>query len=107
MNTNDKQITKAMFKSNSNHPIVLYNLHRFESPINQQLSIGLLKRRSREYSRTHISIKNKFCRKCFSFKNIQRHHPDYKNPEKIMFLCRTCHYKIHVKKRKKFAGQGL
>lgn len=93
MNLNTKLLIRAENKLKTYSTKQIYNFKRFGSPINLKLSEGLLKQRARAYSRTYISNKLQFCRKCFSFKNIQRHHTDYKKPEKITFLCRKCHWK--------------
>ena len=74
-----------------------YNYAKFGSTINQKLSQGILKIRSRSYSQHRFSLKFKFCRRCFSFKVLQRHHPDYNEPRKIIILCRKCHWKCHTK----------
>lgn len=34
------------------------------------------------------------CELCGSGSNLERHHPDYKNPN-IQTLCHTCHIQIH------------
>lgn len=38
---------------------------------------------------------NDLCALCGATKNIIHHHISYK-PEKIMFVCRSCHLKIHT-----------
>ena len=44
------------------------------------------------------SIKpKKKCERCSSSIRIERHHKDYKHPEKITFLCSECHRKEHRK----------
>jgi hypothetical protein len=37
-----------------------------------------------------------FCEKCKQVKPLDRHHPDYKKPKKVMWLCRKCHGKEHA-----------
>jgi len=32
-----------------------------------------------------------FCERCFKVKKLDRHHPDYSKPLKIVWLCRRCH----------------
>jgi len=97
---NDKLITKVIHKLKGKPCKQLYNYNKFGSPINQKLSEGLLKIRSRNYSKNN-NTKLKFCRMRFSFKDIQIHHLDYKNPNKTKILCRNCHMKIHKKQNAK------
>jgi hypothetical protein len=42
------------------------------------------------------------CKQCSSTKNVQRHHPDYKHPKTIIWLCASCHRSIHTASLKKF-----
>lgn len=95
MNNNDKLITKAIYKIKGKPHKQLYNYFKFGEPINQKLSEGILKRRSRSYSGHKFSTKFKFCKRCFSFKNIERHHQNYNNPNNIIFLCKKCHLNLH------------
>jgi len=37
------------------------------------------------------------CIICGGKENIQSHHPDYSKPLEAIWLCRSCHYKIHSK----------
>lgn len=98
MYKNHKLLTKAEYKLKTNSPKTLYNYARFGKPINMKLSEGILKRRSRSYSFLNFPIKFNFCWKCFSFRKLERHHLDYKNPNKIVILCRKCHNKKYHRK---------
>lgn len=40
------------------------------------------------------------CKKCGS-KKVDAHHPDYSKPLKVIWLCRSCHAKEHLKDRRK------
>ncbi len=95
---NEKKLTKVLFKIKGKPYKKLYNYSRFNSPLNLKLSEGLLKHRSRIISRNLKKLK--ICRKCFSIKDIQYHHKDYKKPLDIEVLCRKCHMKLHKKIRK-------
>ena len=92
---NYKLIAKAENKIKGIPYKQLYNYSRFNSPINQKLSEGILKRRSRDYSKHHI--KGNTCQKCSSKENIERHHINYRQPNDVIFLCKKCHRKIHRK----------
>lgn len=35
------------------------------------------------------------CSVCGSTENVQAHHPDYKKPTEIIWLCRPCHFAEH------------
>ena len=35
------------------------------------------------------------CDACGSTQVLERHHPDYNQPLKILILCRSCHQKVH------------
>ena len=45
-------------------------------------------------------LRQKPCRHCGDA-NSQRHHPDYSRPLFVIWLCRPCHLKLHVSKRKR------
>lgn len=36
-----------------------------------------------------------FCEMCFEQKPLDRHHPNYKKPKKVRWLCRKCHAELH------------
>ena len=36
------------------------------------------------------------CKSCGSTENLDRHHPDYNDPLKIVTLCHSCHMKLHL-----------
>lgn len=40
------------------------------------------------------------CKICGSEENVEAHHEDYSKPLDILWLCSTCHHKIHVEKRR-------
>jgi len=44
----------------------------------------------------HIPIGNK-CDICGKEGNLERHHPDYLKPFKIITVCKSCHLRIHKK----------
>lgn len=35
------------------------------------------------------------CAKCGATENLERHHPDYSNPNLVITLCRACHRQEH------------
>lgn len=35
------------------------------------------------------------CAKCGSLEHLERHHPDYSNPDLVITLCRSCHRQEH------------
>lgn len=49
----------------------------------------------RKLATHHISLKDKRCEICLTYKDLQRHHPDYSEPLKVIILCRNCHNSIH------------
>ncbi|HEY3414124.1 MAG TPA: hypothetical protein VGM51_13875 [Armatimonadota bacterium] len=36
------------------------------------------------------------CEDCGAVESLQRHHPDYSQPETVVILCQDCHAKRHV-----------
>ena len=36
-----------------------------------------------------------FCERCGEDKPLERHHPDYKQPLKVVWVCHNCHSQIH------------
>jgi hypothetical protein len=60
-----------------------------------------IKYRARERVRRALKngtmIKPINCETCSSQMNLQAHHEDYKDPLMVMWLCRSCHYKLHSK----------
>lgn len=54
------------------------------------------KERAREaFNRGEIQ-KPLFCEICGQIKKLDRHHPDYSKPLKIMWICRKCHKNIKI-----------
>ena len=47
----------------------------------------------------NISLENKKCIICESTNFLVRHHEDYDKPLQVDIVCRSCHSKIHHKKR--------
>jgi hypothetical protein len=39
-----------------------------------------------------------FCEGCFEDKPLDKHHPDYRKPLKVIWLCRKCHGKFMYNK---------
>lgn len=37
----------------------------------------------------------KFCEKCGTSDNLERHHPDYEKPMEYLTLCKSCHKRLH------------
>jgi hypothetical protein len=56
----------------------------------------LLKQKARSLARK-IKATGR-CAVCGSATNLQRHHPDYSSPLKVIILCDKCHRKIHRKR---------
>jgi hypothetical protein len=56
------------------------------------------KQRAREVARRHIK-KFDHCELCNSKINLEKHHPNYNFPLKIVTLCKLCHEEIHHAKR--------
>lgn len=46
------------------------------------------------------AISNK-CQHCYQRKKLIGHHYDYSNPLQVIWLCRSCHSKIHLKRNRK------
>ena len=46
------------------------------------------------------TLQKKPCRRCGDA-NSERHHPDYARPLFVIWLCRSCHVKLHAAKRKR------
>lgn len=45
-----------------------------------------------------------YCSKCWKYsKRIEGHHEDYSKPLDVIWLCRSCHVKIHKQKREPVA----
>lgn len=51
---------------------------------------------ARVASRIKISI-DSCCKKCGGKNKLERHHPNYNNPLRVITLCRVCHLKLHYK----------
>jgi hypothetical protein len=45
-------------------------------------------------------IKRLPCSKCFETHDVCGHHEDYSKPYDVIWLCRSCHGKLHDKRRK-------
>lgn len=43
-----------------------------------------------------IIPKGTLCQKCHQSLAVERHHPDYSQPLKVIFVCRDCHRLIHA-----------
>lgn len=63
----------------------------------QQREKVLAKNRANYATRTGVLIKPASCQACKQEKPLDRHHPDYKKPLGIVWLCRKCHMAIHAK----------
>lgn len=60
------------------------------------------KERARRILRKAVSlgkVKKLSCKKC-NFSKTEAHHPDYARPLKVIWLCRQCHSKLHLKNKK-------
>jgi len=57
------------------------------------------KRNAQAYAQYHIKIPPKqLCEICNKKKAVDRHHPNYKEKLKVIFLCAKCHRHLHLKK---------
>lgn len=52
------------------------------------------KHQARLATKKGIIQKPLFCEKCGEAKTLERHHPDYSKPLKIVWICRKCHSKL-------------
>lgn len=41
-----------------------------------------------------------FCQRCFRSLKLDAHHPDYRKPLKVVWLCRACHTHVHPRTQK-------
>ena len=53
------------------------------------------KHRDERNAARFVKVKEE-CFFCFSKKNIEKHHPDYKDEKYVVPLCRSCHRKLHA-----------
>jgi len=59
-------------------------------------------RRNRGKRKAHLLVsrkiknKHKFCSKCGSTNRVEAHHPDYKRPLLVVWLCSKCHGREHA-----------
>lgn len=51
--------------------------------------------RARNYVQRHPEILGKKCELCGSQKDLCGHHPDYRYPQIIVTLCKSCHNWVH------------
>lgn len=59
--------------------------------------LELLKARCRAYTNVLVHrgvLKRTPCATC-GHRRVQAHHPDYRKPRRVVWLCRDCHGKIH------------
>jgi hypothetical protein len=67
----------------------------------QRLEYQKIKRTSETYRahnfvKRHLqSIKPNFCEQCHERKAEHAHHPDYKKPLDVLWLCIRCHQRLH------------
>ncbi|KKK49528.1 hypothetical protein LCGC14_3134130 [marine sediment metagenome] len=47
--------------------------------------------------RTHRITKPKVCSNCGRKTKVQGHHPDYSKPLEVLWLCASCHKKVHLR----------
>ena len=40
-------------------------------------------------------VKPLVCSSCKCHSDVQAHHPDYSKPNEVIWLCRSCHHKLH------------
>ncbi len=67
--------------------------HRIRNKIDPLAGIA---RASTHWAITHGIIQRpKSCEACGKFCQPNAHHPNYTNPFRIIWLCRSCHKKIH------------
>jgi hypothetical protein len=57
------------------------------------------KKKYPEKDKAHKLSKNisklSYCERCFSNKNLEKHHPNYSKPLEIITLCKRCHTEEH------------
>jgi hypothetical protein len=46
------------------------------------------------------------CARCGSIKRIEGHHPDHRKPLEIIWLCHTCHSRLHLVESGAFSRNG-
>lgn len=44
-------------------------------------------------------VKKENCETCGATKHLEVHHEDYSKPEWIITLCKTCHGRLHIRKK--------
>lgn len=59
------------------------------------------KQQARTRSYTHVLVsRGKLavlpCRECAGTENVEAHHPDYSDPRRVVWLCRTHHKALHT-----------
>jgi hypothetical protein len=59
--------------------------------------IRRIKQRIRARARIYLSLNNHVCDICQINKAKERHHKDYNKPLEVLFLCKNCHLKEHLK----------
>jgi hypothetical protein len=62
-------------------------------------SLDLKNESAQHTARYHLKL-GEFCERCGSTNSLERHHPDYSEPLKVMMLCRSCHSKLHRESKK-------
>ncbi len=98
-----KRIRRYCSRSCSNRGVPRYRYHDGLTDY-QRHRADILARRKREYvkERTLARIAARRaepivgpCEQCGSTRNVVRHHPDYAEPLRVLFLCRRCHAFVH------------
>jgi len=75
-----RNVYKAVYKSTKKHWLKMLA----RQLLNYHVRVGHIK-------------KPKICSKCKKRTKIEGHHPDYKKPLKVKWVCRKCHYKYYKK----------
>jgi hypothetical protein len=98
-----KQISARVKRWKESHPEKVREMHRryYEKHREQILAKSKLYRqlhpqirKAQKKADYYVPLGQK-CELCGSTQNLERHHPDYSNPLKIVTLCIKCHKKIH------------
>jgi hypothetical protein len=50
---------------------------------------------ARQIAEKKIQLENLCCSACGSQVKLERHHPDYSKPLRVIILCEDCHKKLH------------